>query len=95
MDLYAGRVRFLISRYYAARAQTCFDRATRADPSLSGTVTVGMTIAPDGSISGARVARNSTGDASLGTCLQNEIRQWRLSPPPGGESVTMNLPFSR
>ena len=95
MDLYAGRVRFLISRYYAARAQTCFDRATRSDPSLSGTVTMGMTISATGSVSSARVVRNSTGDANLGVCLQNEMRQWTLSPPPGGESVTMNLPFSR
>lgn len=93
--MYAGRVRFLISRYYAARAATCFDRATREDPSISGTVTMGMTIGSDGAVSSARVVRNSTGNASLGTCLQNEIRQWRLSPPPGGESVTMNLPFSR
>ncbi|MCA9534583.1 MAG: TonB family protein [Myxococcales bacterium] len=95
MDMYAGRVRFLISRYYAARAATCFDRATRVDPSISGTVTIGMTIGADGSVSSARVARNSTGNADLGTCLQNEVRQWRLSPPPGGESVTMNMPFSR
>ncbi len=45
--------------------------------------------------SAAWVARNTTSDDSLGTCLQNEVRQWRLSPPPGGESVMMNLPFSR
>jgi outer membrane biosynthesis protein TonB len=95
MDMYAGRVRFLIRRYYAARAQTCFDRATRVNPSLSGSVTIGMTIGPDGAVSAARVARNTTSDDSLGTCLQNEVRQWRLSPPPGGESVMMNLPFSR
>jgi hypothetical protein len=95
MDMYAGRVRFLIRRYYAARAQTCFDRATRVNPSLSGSVSIGMTIGPDGAVSAARVARNTTGDDVLGTCLQNEVRQWRLSPPPGGESVQMNLPFSR
>jgi TonB family protein len=69
--------------------------ATRNTPSLTGTVVIGMTIGADGAVSGSRVVRNSTGDAGLGTCLQNQVRSWRLSAPPGGESVTMNLPFSR
>ena len=70
--------------------------ATKPDSfRVQRSVTIGMTIGPDGAVSAARVARNTTSDDSLGTCLQNEVRQWRLSPPPGGESVMMNLPFSR
>lgn len=94
MELYSTRVRFLIRSYYAARAQSCFDRATRNNPSVSGTVVVGMTIAADGSVSNTRVARNTTGNESLGNCLSAQVSSWRLSAPPGG-SLQMEIPFSR
>ena len=94
MELYGSRVRYLIRRYYAARAQTCFDRATRNQPTLSGTVVIAMTIAADGSVSRSSVARNTTGNEVLGTCLSAQVGSWRLSAPPGGE-VQMQIPFSR
>lgn len=95
LEMYAGRVRFLVQRYYAARAQTCFDHATMNDPGLHGAVVIDMTIAPSGEVSRARVARNSTGDAELGQCLARQVDSWRLSPPPGGEQAQMQMPFSR
>ncbi len=94
MDLYASNVRFFIRRYYAARAQSCFDRATRNQPTLSGTVVIAMTVGTDGNVSSSRVARNTTGDDNLGTCLRNQVSQWRLPAPPGG-SLEMSMPFSR
>lgn len=94
MELYSSRVRFLIQRYYGARAQTCFDRATRNNPNVSGTVVIAMTIGADGQVSRARVARNSTGNDVLGTCLASQVGSWRLSAPPNGP-VDMQIPFSR
>ncbi len=94
LDLYSSRVRYVIRRYYANRAQACFDRATRNAPTVSGTVVVSMTIGADGSISRARTTRNTTGDENLGQCLQAQVSTWRLPPPPGG-SLDMQMPFSR
>lgn len=94
LDLYSSRVRYVIRRYYANRAQACFDRATRNAPTVSGTVVVSMTIGADGSVSRARTTRNTTGDESLGQCLQAQVSTWRLPPPPGG-SLDMQMPFSR
>lgn len=94
MELYSTRVRFLIRRYYASRAQSCFDRATRNNPSVSGTVVIGMTIGADGNVSNTRVARNTTGNEALGNCLSAQVSSWRLSAPPGG-SLQMQIPFSR
>jgi len=96
MEMYSSRVRYVISRYYAGRARSCFDRATRNNPTLSGTVVINMTIAAsDGSVPRASVARNSTGDEVLGRCLAAQVTSWRLPPPPGGENLQMQMPFSR
>lgn len=94
MELYSSRVRFVIRRYYAARAQACFDRATRNNPTISGTVVINMSIGADGAVSRSTVARNTTGDSSLGNCLENQVSTWRLPPPPGG-GLDMQMPFSR
>lgn len=94
LELYGSRVRFVVQRYYAARAQTCFDRATRNNPSVSGTVVVNMTIGADGNVSDTSVARNTTGDEVLGNCLRSQVGSWQLPPPPGG-SLQMQMPFSR
>ncbi|MEM1413556.1 MAG: AgmX/PglI C-terminal domain-containing protein [Myxococcota bacterium] len=94
MELYSGRVRYTIQRYYQARAQTCFDRATRNAPTLSGTVVIGLTIQADGSVTNTRVARNTTGDDLLGRCLASNVGTWQLPHPPGG-SLQLTLPFSR
>ena len=93
LEMYASRVRFVIRRYYATRAQSCFDRATRNDPSLRGTVVVRFTIAADGSVSESSATRNTTGNSELGGCLAAQVRSWRLPAPPGGE-LTLEMPFS-
>jgi TonB family protein len=92
MSMYSQRVRFVIARYYASRAQTCFDLATRNNPELTGEVRIRLTIGADGAVTNATPAANTTGNATLGQCLAGRVRQWRLPPPPGGE-LTMVLPF--
>ena len=94
LELYGSRVRYVVRRYYAARAQACFDRATRNDPTISGTVVVAMSIGADGQVSRTNVQRNTTGNETLGTCLSSQVGTWRLPPPPGG-SLDMTMPFSR
>lgn len=92
---YTNRVRYLVRRYYLPRSQSCFEHATRNNPSLHGQVTVSLTIGANGRVTASSVARNSTGDTQLGSCLATQVRTWELTPPPGGEPITMTLPFSR
>ncbi len=93
-ELYGARVHYVVNRYYAHRAQTCFDHATRNVPSVTGTVVVSLTIGADGGVTHTSVARNTTGDEALGRCLAAQVQSWRLPPPPGG-SIQMQMPFSR
>jgi hypothetical protein len=94
LELYAGRVRFAVSRYYAGATKSCFDSATQRDATLSGTVIIATKVAADGQVKSANPSRNSTGDQSLGECLASQVRSFRLPPPPNGE-IELKLPFSR
>jgi outer membrane biosynthesis protein TonB len=94
LELYAGRVRFAISRYYASPTQSCFEKATQLNSTLSGTVVIATKVGADGQVKDASPSRNSTGDQSLGECLATQVRSFRLPPPPNGE-IELKLPFSR
>lgn len=94
LEMYSARVRYLVRRYHASRAQSCFDQATAENPSLSGQVVVGFHVGADGRVTAARVARNTTGNDALGSCLARQAERWELSPPPNGE-VDLSMPFSR
>ncbi|MEM9188165.1 MAG: AgmX/PglI C-terminal domain-containing protein [Myxococcota bacterium] len=94
MELYAYRVRYVIQRYYASRARSCFEHASRnTEGNVSGRVVIGFTIGSDGQVTRSSVRSNGTGVNSLGTCLANNVRSWRLPAPPEG-SLTMEMPFS-
>ncbi len=92
LSMYSQRVRFVIARYYASRAQTCFDLATRNNPELTGEVRIRLTIGTDGQVTNATPAANTTGNPTLAQCLAGRVSQWRLPPPPDGE-LTLVLPF--
>lgn len=94
LDLYATQVRRFIRTYYATRAQSCFDHASRNNEGIRGTVVVTFTIAADGLIPAARATRNTTGDDALAGCLVAQVRAWDLPDPPGGE-LELAMPFSR
>lgn len=94
LELYAARVSFAIGRYHRADVDACLATATRAEPSLHGTVVVRATVASDGQVRQTQVVRDSTGSPNLGSCLASRVRSWRLPPPPGGE-LEWDLPFSR
>ncbi len=93
LEMYVGRVRYVMSRYYMARAQSCFDHATRNDPTVRGTVTIGFTIGTEGTITRTSVERNTTGNEALGGCLSAQVQSWRLPPPPS--ELDLEVPFSR
>ena len=94
MDMYAGHVRRVIRDFYAARAQSCFDRATRNNHSLRGTVMVRFTVGSTGHVTSARPVRNTTGDDDLGQCLAGQVGSWRLPVPPDERPVNLEMPFS-
>ena len=73
--------------------QACYERELRNNPSLSGRVAVEFTIQTTGAVSSARASENTTGSASLGSCVAGVIRRVRFRPAPEGGSVTLEFPY--
>jgi TonB family protein len=95
MTMYTANVRRFIRAFYATRAQSCFEHASRNDQNVRGTVTISFTIGATGQVSETDVQRNTTENEALGRCLATQVRGWRLPQPPRGEPIALAMPFSR
>lgn len=81
--------RVVSSRQGAFRA--CYEMAVAREPNLKGGVTVSWTVLPNGSVSGARVASSSLGNARVEGCI---LRQFsRLQFPTADKNTNANWPF--
>ena len=58
---------------------------------VSGTVVVHLTIAPDGSVSDAKV---ESGHALLGPAAQEAVKRWKFEPSPDTSDLTVDVNFS-
>ncbi len=58
---------------------------------VSGTVVVHLTVAPDGSVSDAKV---ESGHALLGAAAQEAVKRWRFEPSSDTSDLTVDVNFS-
>ena len=58
---------------------------------VSGVVVVQLVVAPDGSVSDAKV---ESGHALLGTAAQDAVRRWRFEPATETTSMTVDVTFA-
>lgn len=58
---------------------------------VSGIVVVQLTVAPDGSVSDAKV---ESGHALLGNAAQDAVRRWRFEPAQETTSMTVDVNFA-
>ena len=70
----------------------CYEQALKKDPTVKGKVTIRFTIGPAGRITSISIKDNSTGSASIGSCIKGKVKSWKFPPPEGG-SVTFSYPF--
>lgn len=79
----AGSIASVV-RKSQARVQTCVEQALKANPNMSGRVSVGWTIAA-GKVTEAHLVSNSTGDDVLGQCIVKSVRAFRFDPSLSAE----------
>ncbi len=74
------------------KVQACYERALIASPELSGRIVFDWTVSLQGRVRGLRVQTSTLSDASVASCVRDEIRGWVFPKPQGGE-VTISYPF--
>jgi TonB family protein len=80
-------------RPHLGSIQRCYERAKMDDLSLAGSVTVRISIGPDGSVTNAAVAKSTLGSPAAEHCITQEISSWHLPEPSGGVASSLIYPF--
>lgn len=81
-----------VYRHYQSQIASCWSSVSRGT-TVSGVMVVRVRIAEaDGRVSRTRVVSDSTGNAALQACVQNNIRTWRYPRPEGGD-VEVDYPL--
>jgi serine/threonine-protein kinase len=80
-------------RLHVAAIQQCYERAKMDDPSLAGALTVRITIAPDGAVTGTQVTKSTIGSSTVERCVTAEVSRWHLPRPTGGNAASLLYPF--
>ena len=80
----------------SARAgfRRCYQRALAEDPETTGTVTLTLTVGPDGNVAQAASATNGKFTSSLSSCLETRARVLKFAVPSGSSNklvVTLTL----
>jgi TonB family protein len=74
-----GALMAVVQRH-AAAVRFCYNRLLQKKPGASGQIVIRLTVAADGSVAGADIARSTLGDAELDACVLGQAREWRFAP---------------
>jgi hypothetical protein len=72
--------------------ESCYNRALKRNPALSGKLVIRWTIKAAGTVSGVDIDQDSLGDSAVANCVKGLIARWHF-PVPKGESVEVSFPF--
>ena len=82
-------------RTRGAQLQFCYQETRASSPTLAGAVTIGVLLAPDGSVTRADVLRRSwegRGAMEVESCALSKVRSWKF--PPSDVAATRPYSFS-
>lgn len=82
-----------IVRAHISEVRTCYEKALAKDATLGGTVTIGFTIGPTGSVTASSVKDDTLADPGVGTCVVKRVKAWKFPTPAGGGLVVVRYPF--
>lgn len=73
--------------------RACYQNGLPGNPTLAGKVTVRFVIAPDGSVSLARIKATTLQDEEVEHCLQRRFLTFEFPEPKDGGIVVVSYPF--
>lgn len=81
-----------IVRAHINEVRACYNTGLVRDPELEGRVAIQFTIAPDGHVPIALVAKSTLRDRSVDTCISGAVKGWKFPKRESGH-VVVTYPF--
>jgi hypothetical protein len=72
--------------------RSCYERALKRTPQLSGKLILRFTIVPAGTVTGVQLESDSLDDADMASCVRRLALGWRFPAPQGGP-MEVSFPF--
>lgn len=76
-----------------AKIRWCYEKELNKDPKIFGRVVINFIITKDGSVNSSKVQRTTMGNATVESCVADQIKKIRFPAPKGGGIVIVNYPF--
>lgn len=76
----------------AGQSRSCYEKALSSNPTLEGTLTVGVKVGPGGQVCSARVVSDGLRDPGVSNCVVNRFAGSTFPPPQGG-CAEVNVPL--
>lgn len=71
----------------------CYESELQKHRNLAGKVTVAFKIGPEGDVTEAEVAENTTGNQAVASCVIGRVKRWAFPKPLGGGFVNVTFPW--
>ena len=75
------------------RIRLCYERQLNFNPRLSGKISVRFIIGKDGRVLSSKALEDTMKNASVKTCILEEVKDWNFPQPEGGTLVNVDYPF--
>lgn len=82
-----------IIQSYRPQVRACYDRALVASPNLQGRISYSWKILPDGSVTDAKILKDTMDSANLKTCVLGIIKKMQFPKAPNEMSTAVIYPF--
>jgi TonB family protein len=82
-----------VIRRNEGQIRRCQESHLARAPGLTGQVEVKFVVSAAGAVVSSQVARATTGNRDLETCVAGRVRTWKFPPPVGGGVVFVTFPF--
>lgn len=82
-----------VVRAHMNEVRYCYEKGLIGDAALEGRVTIGFTVAEDGTVSASELRESSLPDSAVGVCIAGAIERWTFPKRECGGDVVVSYPF--
>jgi hypothetical protein len=75
--------------------RACYNKGLASDPSMAGSITIAITVAPNGDVSSVTKKSGHGLSADVETCILKRARNGTFDPTPSGATLSVPITFAQ